>query len=161
MTEQEKRLHRACFTGHRPEKLTRGEKEIKKDLKAEIIKAAESGIDVFISGMARGVDIWGAQAVLELRKKYKLKLICACPFKGFEEGRSSEGQQEYRKILKSADKVEFISESYSPACFQKRNIWMVDRSAAVIAVFNGERGGTKNTLRYAKKSAVPIFIIEG
>lgn len=29
MTEAEKRLHRCAFTGHRPEKLTRPESEIK------------------------------------------------------------------------------------------------------------------------------------
>ena len=32
MTEQEKRLHRCCFTGHRPQKLRRSEMEIKADL---------------------------------------------------------------------------------------------------------------------------------
>ena len=32
MTEAEKRTHRVCFTGHRPEKLTRNERAIKKDL---------------------------------------------------------------------------------------------------------------------------------
>ena len=35
MDEQEKRLHRVCFTGHRPEKLTRFEWLIKKDLEKE------------------------------------------------------------------------------------------------------------------------------
>lgn len=32
MTEFEKRRHRVCFTGHRPEKLTRSEETIRKDL---------------------------------------------------------------------------------------------------------------------------------
>ena len=31
-TEQELRLHRCCFTGHRPQKLNRPEAEIKKSL---------------------------------------------------------------------------------------------------------------------------------
>lgn len=30
MTETEKRKHRVCFTGHRPEKLSRCEKDIKR-----------------------------------------------------------------------------------------------------------------------------------
>ena len=34
MTEQEKRQRRVCFTGHRPEKLTRSEAEIRQELSA-------------------------------------------------------------------------------------------------------------------------------
>ena len=56
MTEEEKRLHRACFTGPRPEKLERMQWLIKHDLKKEILRAIDDGITVFISGMARGVD---------------------------------------------------------------------------------------------------------
>lgn len=67
MTETEKRMHRVCFTGHRPEKLTRHEKSIKKDLEKEIRQAVADGLNVFITGMARGVDIWAAQIVLMLR----------------------------------------------------------------------------------------------
>ena len=33
MTETEKRMHRVCFTGHRPEKLTRHEKPSRKTWK--------------------------------------------------------------------------------------------------------------------------------
>ena len=69
MTESEKRTHRVCFTGHRPEKLTRNEKAIKKELETKIIQAIADGLHVFITGMARGVDIWAAQIVLSLRAK--------------------------------------------------------------------------------------------
>ena len=51
MTETEKRMHRACFTGHRPEKLTRNEKDIKKDLEKEIRQAVADGLNVFIKGL--------------------------------------------------------------------------------------------------------------
>lgn len=57
MTENEKRMHRACFTGHRPEKLMRSENAIRKDLEKQIRQAVTDGLNVFISGMARGVDI--------------------------------------------------------------------------------------------------------
>lgn len=55
-TEAEMRLHRCCFTGHRPEKLQRSEKTIRIDLECEIRKAVSDGLNVFISGMARGTD---------------------------------------------------------------------------------------------------------
>ena len=46
------------------------------------------------------------------------------------------------------------------ACFQIRNEWMVNHAARVIAVFNGEKSGTKNTIDYAVKVGVPVVRIE-
>ena len=43
MSEQEKRLHRCCFTGHRPEKLYLTEIKIVKMLEEQIKKAIEEG----------------------------------------------------------------------------------------------------------------------
>ena len=60
MTEQELRQHRCCFTGHRPEKLKIAEDEVIKSLKKEIRTAIADGFQTFISGMARGVDLWAA-----------------------------------------------------------------------------------------------------
>ncbi len=53
----------------------------------------------------------------------------------------------------------FICPGYSRACFQIRNEWMVDHSALVIAVFNGQPSGTKNTIDYAKRKSVPCWNI--
>ena len=53
MTETEKRMHRVCFTGHRPEKLTRSDRATKKDLEKEIRQAVADGLNVFITGMAK------------------------------------------------------------------------------------------------------------
>ena len=162
MTESEKRMHRVCFTGHRPEKLTRDEKSVMKDLEKEIRKAVSDGLNVFITGMARGVDIWAAQIVLKLRDEgCNVRLICACPYEGFERSWSQEWQKAYREILTVADFVKYVCNGYGPACFQIRNEWMVNHSARVIAVFNGEKGGTKNTMDYATKIGVPVVRIEG
>ena len=162
MTENEKRMHRACFTGHRPEKLTRTEKDIVRDLEKEIRQAIADGLSVFITGMARGVDIWAAQIVLSLRNSgYDIKLICACPYDGFESGWSKDWQKQYKEILAAADYVKYVCEGYSRSCFQIRNEWMVNHAARVIAVFNGEKSGTKNTIDYAAKAGVPVVRIEG
>lgn len=162
MTENEKRMHRVCFTGHRPEKLTRIEKDIVRDLEKEIRQAIADGLSVFITGMARGVDIWAAQIVLSLRNSgYDIKLICACPYDGFESGWSKDWQKQYKEILTAADYVKYVCEGYSRSCFQIRNEWMVNHAARVIAVFNGEKSGTKNTIDYAAKAGVPVVRIEG
>jgi len=65
MSEQELRCHRCCFTGHRPEKLKRAETVIKKGLEEAILKAIHDGYTTFITGMARGVDIWAGQRSYE------------------------------------------------------------------------------------------------
>lgn len=67
----------------------------------------------------------------------------------------------FRYLLASADLAKYVCNGYSPACFQIRNEWMVNHSARVIAVFNGEKGGTQNTMDYAVKIGVPVVRIEG
>ena len=117
-------------------------------------------MNVFISGMARGVDIWAAEIVLRLRKEgANVKLICASPYEGFERGWSAEWQRRYNVILAAADLVRFICPGYSRACFQIRNEWMVDHSSLVIAVFNGQPSGTKNTIDYATRNGITAKII--
>lgn len=153
----DKRQHRCCFTGHRPNKLDYSENEIKPLLETAIDNAISDGYVTFITGMAEGVDIWAAEIVLEKKKENKdLHLICAVPHPGFEKRRSQYEKERYEYIIKNADYVTTISDNYYRACYQKRNIWMVDRSSLVIAVFNGTASGTKNTVDYAKKIGVYV-----
>ncbi len=107
------------------------------------------------------MDMWAAEIVLDLRKRNKdIKLICASPFDGFEKSWAADWQRHYNHIMKKADLVRFICPSYSRTCFQIRNEWMVDHSARVIAVFNGEKGGTRNTIDYACKHGVDVRMTE-
>ena len=161
-SEAELRLHRCCFTGHRPEKLNTSEKEVKGALRKQINQAVYDGFTVFITGMARGVDLWAAEIVLELRKRNKdIKLICAIPHDGFEVRWSPSWQQLYRYVLTEADLTRVISKGYHTGVYQVRNEWLVNHSARVIAVFNGQPSGTKNTIDYAYRQGVPVALIEG
>ena len=86
---EELRLHRCCFTGHRPDKMELGEKEIKPLLEKAIDEAIANGYVTFITGMAMGTDIWAAEIVLERKKRNQdLHLICALPHPNFESRRS-------------------------------------------------------------------------
>ena len=155
--EQELRKHRCCFTGHRPDKMMQGEKEIKPLLEAAIDKAITDGYVTFITGMAMGTDIWAAEIVLGRKKKNQdLHLVCALPHPGFDSKRSVTEKVRFAKILKKADIVREISDHYFRACYQKRNEWMVDRSNLVIAVYNGESSGTQNTVVYAQRKGVEV-----
>ena len=162
MTEQEKRKRRCCFTGHRPEKLRMCETEAKQALATAIDAALMAGKRTFISGMARGVDIWAAELVLQRRTAdSSIHLICAVPHPGFEKRWSIQWQRRYQAVLQKADLIREITPVFSMGSYQARNQWMVDRSSLVIAVFNGERGGTKNTIDYAVAHGVEVAMIDG
>lgn len=149
--------HRCCFTGHRPEKLTLDENLVKTRLTYMINEAVRRGYVTFITGMARGVDLWAAEIVLDIRRTNPdIHLIAASPYPGFEKAWSKEWQDKYNSILKAADTVRYISKEYSPDCFMKRNMWMVDHSGLVIGIWEGGNSGTKNTIDYARKKDIAI-----
>lgn len=65
-----------CFTGHRPDKLPWGEDEtdprclsLKQRLAAALEDIYWDGVRHFICGMARGADLYFAEAVLALRAR--------------------------------------------------------------------------------------------
>ena len=160
MIYAEQNTYRCCFTGHRPEKISEPEPVIKLKLEQEICRAIADGLNIFISGMARGVDIWAAEIVLKLRDSgVPVQLICASPFDGFENNWNADWQARYRTVMASADNAIFVCPRYSRYCFQVRNEWMVNHSSRVIAVYNGEPGGTRNTIAYANKHGVPVVVI--
>lgn len=152
--------HRCCFSGHRPEKLNISKTEATKLLNTAIEKAIADGYTTFISGMARGIDLWAAQIIINKRDAGEnIKLICIPPFKEFEKYWSSNDKKMYNEILQSADFVKFMQEKYTPDCFYNRNRYMVDHSSMLIAAYNDEPGGTKNTIIYAFSKNVKIINI--
>jgi uncharacterized phage-like protein YoqJ len=159
--EEQKRLHRCAFTGHRPEKLNRSESEVKAGLKDAIEQSIADGFLVFFSGMARGVDLWAAEIVLEEKQRNRnIQLVCVIPYEGFERRWSVNWQNLYHSVLNRADFVRFVGEQYSPNIFQRRNEWMVDHTTRLIAVYNGTPGGTRNTIEYARAKNVRIVCLK-
>ena len=146
-----------CFTGHRPDKSPfpfDRKNEDYRHLVARTINAIKLKIDtgctVFYTGMARGFDILaGEQVMLYKLLNPEIKLIAVVPFKGFELSWGSEWRERFNKLLSECDEVVFVSDYYHKAIFQQRNEYMVDRCRHVIAFFDGSKGGTANTVKYA------------
>ena len=157
MTEAEKRTHRCCFTGHRPEKMAMTENQAIKELEVAIRQAIDDGFSVFISGMAPGVDIWAAEIVLRLRDKENLpiKLIAANPHPNFI-ARWPEWKKRYITVMEAADLTRDICDGYKRGVYQIRNEWMVDHSARVVAIWNGKPSGTKYTVEYSNRKNVSV-----
>ena len=157
-TEQEKRLHRCCFSGHRPEKLDVDPETVKQWLSAQIDAAIAAGYRTFISGCGMGVDIWAAQIVLQKKATNPaLRLIAATPWPGFSNRWNIEWQLQYSNLLRDADLVLPVSNHYQKDVFQKRNEWLVDHSNRLIAYFNGAPGGTWDTIAYAHNKGIEVI----
>ena len=152
------REHRCCFTGHRPGKISLNEREMKRLLETAIDAAIAQGYVTFISGMAQGTDIYAAENILEKRRtNNNLHLICALPHPDFDSRRSLYEKLRFERIIRKADFVKEVNDHYFTGCYQVRNKWMVDHSSLVIAVFNGQKGGTKNTIDYAVQKGIRII----
>lgn len=114
-TEQEKRMHRCCFTGHRPESIALSEEAAKVWLREQIQKSIEDGFCTFITGMGMGVDIWAAQIVSELKRENdSLHLIAVIPYPAFSAKWSEAWAAAYNQVIREADLVKQISTRYTP-----------------------------------------------
>lgn len=157
-----------CFTGHRPNKFDFGYKEddpkcVKiKELLSEYIEVAiAEGFTTFISGLALGVDMWAAEAVIKLKEEFPhIRLIAAIPCQGQEKRWPKESQERYQAILEKADDSVLVTDGpYTPQTMIARDEWMVDHSDRLIAVFDGSRGGTKHTFDNALSKGIEIVRI--
>ena len=159
----------ACsFTGHRPEKLPFPDEEHPRciALKQQLFRLCEDmlsrGVTDFLSGMSRGVDMWAAECVLQLRSKYPdagVRLWAIVPYAAQANGWTAGEQARYRHILAAADQVTVITESYFRGCLHCRNRFLVEHSQYLIAVYNGCAGGTYSTMQYARKKGVEVLCI--
>ncbi|MBQ8196982.1 MAG: DUF1273 family protein [Clostridia bacterium] len=144
-----------AFTGHR----TLGADINERKIKTEIKKLIKDGFDTFLCGMAIGFDITAGKIIAKLKKKNNLKLIACIPCENQSSRYDKKQKEDYDYILSVADDVVLISKEYTPSCMQKRNIYMVDRCSVVLAYLRQERGGTVNTVKYAKKVGKEVIVI--
>ena len=146
-----------CFSGHRPQKLHQSEDEVRAGLERAILQAFNDGYRYFITGMAMGVDIWAGEIVLKLRDANPdMRLIAAVPYPGQEKHFPNEWKMRYAGLMEKCDMAEILADKYSKGVYHLRDRWMVDHSRRLIAVYNGEPGGTAVTISYAKKEGLEL-----
>jgi uncharacterized phage-like protein YoqJ len=137
-----------CGTGHRPDKL--GGYSLRVSNKLITLARAELEIlkpDEVISGMALGWDQALAEAAIDLG----IPFIAAVPFEGQQNKWPMPSRIAYQILLRKAKEVVIVKEGgYATWKMQKRNVWMVDRSTTVLALWSGSSGGTKNCIEHAK-----------
>lgn len=157
-----------CFTGHRPEKLPWRFDErdprclaLKQSITRELEGLYRLGYRHFISGMARGCDLYFAEAALSLQEKYPaLTVEAAVPCPTQADRWPEAERRRWRALLDRCDLETMVQQSYDPHCMLRRDRYMVERSAAILAVFDGTPGGTQYTLNHAMNHHLEIFLLD-
>ena len=124
--------------------------------------AYAQGMRHFICGMARGTDLYFAEAVLALRLcRSGVTLEAARPCESQADAWPEAERHRYQAILDQCDFETLVQHRYDRFCMQRRNRYMVDRSALVLSVYDGvPKGGTAQTLAYAMRQGVPVQILD-
>lgn len=164
----EDRAFKCAFTGHRESKLAENWSEYSSEyraLKQYMLNAIEnvyqSGIHYFICGMAHGCDLYFAETVLEFKQEHPdVELEAAIPYAGQADRWNEHLRQRYEAVLRACSKCTVIQQAYTRDCMMRRNRYMVDNAAVLIAVYNGTPGGTRNTILYAMRQGLEIIEIE-
>lgn len=154
-----------AFTGHRSAKLPWGYNEsdprcldLKQRIWDTVEAVASAGFTSFICGMAEGCDLYFCEAVLALKREQpEISLEAAIPFAGQADKWPDHMQKRYLSLLEECDRKTVLQEEYTPGCMMKRNRYMVDHADLIIACYDGQTGGTLNTLRYALERGVEII----
>lgn len=174
------KMKKICITGHRTKELNNcmkyGDKSNSSYLNyinAQYISICNELLTDdcwFITGGAIGVDLDFAEVVIQYKQKlslltpnskHKIFLEVAVPCKNQDKYFSPADKKRYLNVLNNADKVTYVGENYTNFCMQKRNEYMVNNSDKVYAFYNNtKKGGTYNTIMYAKRKHKQIEIID-
>lgn len=150
-----------CFSGYRAEKMPFPANDpragaLMEALNRAIADAAAQGYTAFLSGMSTGFDLWAAEAVLRVRKQLPIQLCCAIPFDQQADRYPPAWKRSFNRCLLAADRVFSLSRHYYAGCYAARNRFMVESSALLICYFDGQPGGTAQTVRMARQRGLEL-----
>lgn len=158
---------RCSFTGYRPQKMPFGFNErdarcidFKARLYATIETLIKQGYSHFISGGALGVDMYAAEAVIDLKQKYPwIILEMVSPFDAQASKWESEYQARHKRLFDEADITTATGHEYTRGSMFRRNHYLVDNADVLLAAYDGQPGGTAMTCEYARQTGIPVIQI--
>ncbi len=139
------------------------------DIHSTVKSLVKKGVKHFITGGALGFDTVAAATVINMRDNealtdsdgnpVRITLTVAVPCPTQSDKWSFADRALYNSILRSADEVLVLSETYTRDCMFRRNRYMVDNSAYCICYVTHQSGGSYYTMNYAKASGLGIINI--
>ena len=143
---------RVAFTGYRPQKMR---------LYNTIETLIEQGYKHFLSGGALGMDMFAAEAVLELKHKYPdIVLEMVSPFDAQAAKWAPQYQRRHDWLFEEADIVTATGHEYTKSAMFARNRYLVDNADVLLAAYDGQPGGTQMTIQYAKQTGIQVCCIK-
>ncbi len=129
----------------------------------------DDGLEWAIVSGQWGVEIWAAEAVLELKKTYtQLHLAVITPFLAQEEKWSDPKKEVYNQILSKADYVNSVTKTKyeGPWQFKEKNKFLLRNSDGIILIYDEENEGSPKYIKaQAEQQALtreyPLYQING
>lgn len=134
-----------AFTGHRSYDGSAVDR-----LKNTVETLYARGMRTFLCGMAVGFDLAAAETVIAERKLHRdIRLVAVVPFGEQAMRFNNTDRDRFQTILMAADETLLLSAEYHTGVYARRNNYLVDHAAIVVAWFDGSSGGTRYTVRRA------------
>ena len=162
-------MKKTCICiGHEPEKLGDANKcdEIKNLIKNEIIKQARRGIELFYADMSRGVGLWAAQIILDLKSMPEfahLYLNAILLYPEQTKSLSEKDRKEFYNVLSQCDDLTYISDKKTQIAFGMKRSFIGEKIDIVIAVCDNHDyplSTTAHEVRRAREYENEVIIID-
>lgn len=158
-----------CFSGHRPDRLPGdGDPDMPETqkliaaLREHIEDAIRRGKIFYLHGAMAGFDILEAEQVIALKKAYpQIRLITIAPFSvhfySHKKCWTSEWIGRATEIFRQDDFGISLAEHYRSGIYYERNRALVDHSSELICYHDGGKGGTAQTVQYARNKGLSVY----
>lgn len=162
-------MKRTCICiGHEPEKLGDANKcdEIKNLIRNEIIKQAENGIELFYADMSRGVGLWAAQIILDLKSTPEFAHLYLTAILSYPEQTKSlleKDRLEFDKVLLMCDEIKMIMREKTNIAFGLKKGFIGQEIDIIIAVCDSHAyplSTTAQEVRRAQEFKKEVIIID-
>lgn len=138
------------------------EKNLKDQIKSEILQAIQEGYTEFSCGMDLGCELWAGEILLELRQEFPVKITSVIASEHRADLWSDEDRERYfDEVLPNVDEEIYTSRADSPDAIPYRNTFLAERTGRLIAVDNGaDISDVADLIRRCHKLKKEVRLIE-
>lgn len=134
---------------------------IKKAIKKQLLALLDEGLEWVIVSGQWGVELWAAEAVLELQEEYpELQLAVITPFIEQDEKWNEPKQEYYRSIVRRANYINSVTKTKydGPWQFKEKNKFLLRNSDGMILLYDEEMEGSP---KFMKEQALRLAGADG
>ena len=151
-------MKKTCICiGHEPEKLGGANKfdEIKNLIRNEIMKQARRGVELFYADMSRGVGLWAAQIILDLKTRPEFAHLYLTAILLYPEQTKylpEKDRLEFEKVLLMCDETKYIVNKKTTIAFGLKKGFIGREIDIIIAVCDSRDYPTSTTAQEVRRA---------